>query len=60
MDQKSQFYNKHMVKNSPPTTWISAVGIYNEDHKLVAVAKLASPIRKREKDKLLIRLRMDF
>jgi hypothetical protein len=60
MDPKSQFYNKHMVKNSPPTTWISAVGIYNEDHKLVAVAKLASPIRKREKDKLLIRLRMDF
>jgi hypothetical protein len=60
LDPKSQFYNKRIVKNSPLTTWISAVGIYNEDHKLVAVAKLASPIRKREKDKLLIRLRMDF
>jgi hypothetical protein len=60
MDPKSQFYNKRVVKQSPPVTWISAVGIYNEDHKLVAVAKLASPIRKREKDKLLIRLRMDF
>ncbi|MBV8072207.1 MAG: hypothetical protein JO270_20045 [Acidobacteriaceae bacterium] len=60
LDPKSQFYNKYIVKNSPPTTWISAVGIYNEDHKLVAIAKLASPIRKREKDKLLIRLRHDF
>jgi hypothetical protein len=60
MDPKSQFYNKFVVKQSPPVTWISAVGIYNEDHKLVAVAKLASPIRKREKDKLLIRLRMDI
>jgi hypothetical protein len=60
LDPKSQFYNKRIVKNSPLTTWISAVGIYNEDHKLVAIAKLASPIRKREKDKLLIRLRMDF
>lgn len=60
MDPKNQFYNKFVIKKSPPVTWISAVGIYNEDHKLVAVAKLASPIRKREKDKILIRLRMDI
>ncbi len=55
-----QFYEKWVVKQDKPTTWITAVGIYNEDHKLVAVAKMASPIRKREKDKLLIRLKMDF
>lgn len=48
------------VLNGDATTWISAVGIYNEDRKLVAVAKLASPIRKREKDKLVLKLRMDF
>lgn len=42
------------------TTYITAVGLYNEDRQLVAVAKLAQPIRKREKDKLNIRLRFDF
>ena len=42
------------------TTWITAVGLYNEDRKLVAIAKLAQPIRKREKDKINIRLKMDF
>jgi hypothetical protein len=36
------------------------VGLYNEDRKLVSVAKMASPIRKREKDKILIRLRLDI
>jgi hypothetical protein len=42
------------------TTYISSVGLYNEDFELVAVAKLAQPIRKREQDRLDIRLRMDF
>lgn len=59
-DINDQYYEKWVVKQDKPTTWITAVGIYNEDHKLVAVAKMASPIRKREKDKLLIRLKMDF
>jgi hypothetical protein len=55
-----QYYEKWVVKQDKPTPWITAVGLYNEDHKLVAIAKLAQPIRKREKDKLLIRLKMDF
>ena len=59
-DINDPFYEKWVVKQDKPTTWITAVGIYNEDHKLVAVAKLAQPIRKREKDNLLIRLKMDF
>lgn len=49
-----------VIKQEKPTTWITAVGLYNENRKLVAIAKLAQPIRKREKDKLLIRLRQDF
>jgi hypothetical protein len=52
--------DRFLAKNEENVTYISAVGIYNEDRKLVAVAKLASPIRKREKDKITIRLRMDF
>lgn len=42
------------------TTWITAVGLYNERKELVAVAKLAQPIRKREKDKNNIRLKIDL
>lgn len=42
------------------TTYVTAVGLYDENRRLVAVAKLAQPIRKREKDKLNIRLRFDI
>jgi hypothetical protein len=42
------------------TTYVTAVGLYNEERKLVAVAKLAQPIRKREKDRITIRLKFDL
>lgn len=42
------------------TIYVTAIGLYNEDRTLVAVAKLAQPLRKREKDKQNIRLKMDF
>lgn len=42
------------------TTYITAVGLYDEHRRLVAVAKIAQPIRKREKDRLTIRLKFDF
>jgi hypothetical protein len=42
-----------------PRTYITAVGLYNEERQLVAVAKIAQPIRKREQDVIDIRLRMD-
>lgn len=42
------------------TTYVTAVGLYNERRELVAVAKIAQPIRKREKDRETIRLRYDF
>jgi hypothetical protein len=42
------------------TTYITAVGLYDSERNLVAVAKLAQPLRKREKDRLNIRLKMDF
>lgn len=48
------------IRKFDGTTWITAIGIYNEERKLVAVAKLAQPIRKREKDKLNIKLKFDF
>jgi hypothetical protein len=41
-------------------TYVTAIGIYNEERELVAVAKLAQPIRKRETDDIDIRLRLDI
>jgi hypothetical protein len=41
-------------------TYVSSIGIYNEERELVAVAKLAQPIRKRDADDLDIRLRIDI
>lgn len=51
---------KRILVNSEPVTYITAVGLYDEQRRLVAVAKLAQGIRKREKDKLNIKLRIDF
>jgi len=48
------------VERHDGVTYITAIGLYNEDRQLVAVAKLAQPIRKREKEKINLRLKMDF
>lgn len=54
------FGEKREIVRPMNTTYITSIGVYDSERKLVAVAKLAQPIRKREKDKLNIRLRMDF
>lgn len=41
-------------------TYITSVGLYNEEHELVGVAKVAQPIRNREKDRLNLRIKLDF
>lgn len=53
--------------NFPPSgtigenrTYVTAIGIYNEERQLVAVAKIAQPIRKRESDNIDVRLRLDI
>ncbi len=39
---------------------VSTVGIYNSDRELVGVARLADPVRVRDRDRINIKLRMDF
>lgn len=51
---------KYELVRSPPVTYVTAVGLYDRERRLVAVAKLAQPIRKRERDRLNVRLRIDF
>lgn len=41
-------------------TFISKVGIYDENKNLIAIAKLATPIRKEEKDEYVFKLKLDL
>jgi hypothetical protein len=49
-------------EEDPPfekTTFISKVGIYDEDGNLICIAKTASPVRKRETDSITFKLKLD-
>jgi len=41
-------------------TYISKVGIYDEQKNLIAVAKLAQPVRKKEEDSYTFKLKLDL
>lgn len=41
------------------TTYVTAVGLYDSERRLVGVAKLADPLRNRERDRLNIRIKFD-
>ena len=41
-------------------TYINKVGIYDKYRKLIAVAKLHTPVRKRETDQFTLKLKLDF
>ena len=42
------------------TTFISKVGIYDEDKNLIAIATLANPLKKTPSRDYMIKMRMDF
>lgn len=41
-------------------TFINHIGIYDENHNLIAVTKLANPIRKQENNDYTFKLKLDF
>jgi hypothetical protein len=43
-----------------PTTYITTIGLYDDNNELVAVAKLSQPTQKTFDSELLIRVRLDF
>jgi len=51
-------YNQDFISN--PTTYITTVGLYNDNNELVAVAKLSRPALKTFDNELLIKVRLDF
>lgn len=42
------------------TTYISKIGIYDEDKNLIAIASLATPVRKVEKRDFMFKISLDF
>jgi hypothetical protein len=46
--------------STDPKVYITAVGLYNENNDLIAVAKLSQPALKDFTNELLIRVRLDF
>ena len=52
--------NQKQIVMDPPCTYITTVGLYNENYELVAIAKLGQPIRKLLSDDLMFRIKMDF
>ena len=43
-----------------PTTYITTVGMYNDNNELVAVAKLSKPLQKDFTKEALVRVKLDF
>ena len=41
-------------------TYISSIGVYDKDRNLIAIAKLANPIRKLESEDYTIKLKLDI
>lgn len=56
----SSYRNEQKVIMPNNTTYITKVGFYDSEFRLVGVASLAHPIRKDEHQDILIRVRLDF
>ncbi len=59
---KNTVYSRY---NDPPPefkkqTWISKIGIYDENKNLIAIAKLARPVLKTEDREFTFKLKLDF
>ncbi len=55
---RGMIYNQDFITN--PTTYVTTVGLYNDNNELVAVAKLSRPALKTFDNELLIKVRLDF
>lgn len=55
----SQIVVKSNVQDTP-VTYITTVGLYDNDDQLLAVAKLSEPLRKTSSDSINLRVRLDY
>jgi hypothetical protein len=56
----AEFRNEKQLVLSQSLTYITTVGLYNEDYELVGMAKLAQPIKKEVSKNYLFKIRLDF
>ena len=52
-------YNEHTA-SFEKQTYISKIGIYDKDKNLIAIAKLANPVKKTEDKDYTFKLKLDF
>lgn len=52
--------NLREVVSSSISPYVTKIGLYNDLFELVAVAQLAQPIKKRESDSILFKIKLDF
>ena len=45
---------------SEPTTYVTSVGLYDDNEQLLAVGKLSQPFRKDYSTEVNLRVRLDF
>jgi len=59
---KNTIQNDYCEYNSPfsKQVFISSVGLFDENKKLIGVAKMANPVLKEETDQFTFKLRLDF
>ena len=55
-----QNYSQHGTSSFAKQTYISKIGIYDENKNLIGIASLAKPIRKTEERDYTFKLKMDF
>lgn len=53
------FANKRKIALSESFTYVTAIGIFNDDFEMVALCKLAQPVRKNKDDAVLFRCKID-
>lgn len=52
--------NRQEISTTNPKTFITSVGLYDEEYNLIAVAKISNPVLKEEDTALLFRLKLAF
>ena len=58
IDTNGNLNNTTMVDS--PTTYITTIGLYNDDNNLLAVAKLSQPLKKDFTTEALVRVKLDY
>ncbi len=52
--------NKNEITTKNPKTFITGIGLYDENYDLIGVAKLATPILNEEKSSITFKLKLNF